>query len=116
MRNAHHDPDFGYTHVHIDDHGDITLHLDSKRTGHTMIPLGICAVDLARDILRLAGHTDHETVQTVAEMITARAAADDALSLQEMHAVGATLRSGIPMRSEPSNVVHLRTADMALAS
>src|SRR4051794_34425660 len=56
MKNAHFDPELGYTHAHLTDNGDIELHRDS-RNGHTTFDLGqLCAVKLAIDILRLTNH------------------------------------------------------------
>jgi hypothetical protein len=93
--NTHYDPDLGHLHAHLDDNGDIEIHRDSSVSGHTMIPLGIAAVPLAMDILRLSGQAPAALVQRIATMIAARADAGDLLSLAEMRGVAATLRCGI---------------------
>lgn len=111
MKNAHHDPDLGYTHAHVEDDGGIMLHRDSEMSGHSTFDLGICATKIAIDILRLSGQADATVVQSIANTIEARADCGDTLSVAEMRGIAATLRFGVGvpvapvLATRPSNVV-----------
>lgn len=111
MKNAHYDDDLGYFHIHVDDCAGLELHRDSIIDGHTMMPLGICAVRLARDILVYSGQADATTVQHVADTMEALADEGHELSGAEMREIAAVLRSGVLVKKRASsNVVQFRPA------